>query len=134
MQERIICMFVILVSFFGSVASMSSINEQILELTHLCLLTSPDQPQRCLHHTTPILSRRRRFSEAMPRRKDKDRCSMPCQKKQVPINAHILKNYFGTLLRVHPTHVTFHHPDEHHNHLAGPNIMFDMCVGNCRHR
>ena len=57
---------------------------------------------------------------------------MPCQKKQVPINAHILKNYFGTLLRVHPTHITFHHPDQHHNHIADPNIMFDMCVATSR--
>ena len=135
MQPRIICMIVILITAsLASAASMSSINEQIVELTRLCLLTSPDQPLRCLYPTTPTLSRRRRFSEAMPRaRKEKDRCAMPCQKKQVPINTHSLRSYFASLLRVHSAEVTFHHPEQHHS-ISDPNIMFDMCVGSCRHR
>ena len=90
------------------------------------------RPELCLL-STPALSRRKRFAESLPRRKI-DRCSMPCQKRQIPIKASNLKAHFRQLLGVpKPSRIEFYHENDTLKVSEVTDLGIDMCLGSCRH-
>ena len=104
---------------------------QTFQVTRNCMHKTT-RPELCLL-STPALSRRKRFSESLPRRKV-DRCSMPCQKRQVPIKVSNLKTHFRRLLGVPKHHsIEFYHENDTHKLSEVTDLGIDMCLGSCRH-
>ena len=121
MLKRIICVS-------GLVVALDSfaVNEAFQSIRS-CVFHS-DRPELCLE-STPALSRRRRFSEALPRRRI-DRCALPCQKKAISIATHILRAKFALLKGVERHQVKFYHEDGY----EVQKLSLEMCLGSCRYK
>ena len=100
-----------------------------------CLMATGDI-QRCLHHQSPVLSRRARFSKLIPKRNRRNQCQRPCQKAQLTIKSSQLKMAIARAaqskgLNIDSTDVQFMKGDLE---LNGESIDMGSCQGNCQQR
>ena len=106
-----------------------------LETIKNCLMASGDI-QRCLHHQSPVLSRRARFSKLIPKRNRRNQCLRPCQKAPLTIKSIQLKMAIARAaqtkgLNIDSTDVQFMKGDIE---LNGESIDMGSCQGNCQQR